>query len=613
MIDETVEVDTPTEGEESAEPTGEPPRWVRIMATLVVVTPIVIAAVRAVRNDWFPIGDNALLFIRTADVWTDDHPYLGSWTSASLSVGENMNNPGAFYDWLIAPFAHILSPGPAAAIGVATVNTSMMVGLSAASHRIGGWLFQRWALLFGAVIAWSMGSEMLIDIWQANALILPFVLFLVLAIGVANGDDGLLPWSVVVASLLVQTHISYAYIFVFVIAGVVAARAWLRPSSEWKRPAAISVGVLALLSAPSIYEQFFGPGKGNMSRLLGNASGGDTSLGLADATRIIGSIGSLPPWWGRSGYTETVPITRVNADGSPGDIAGLAPLWLTGLGLLTLLVLLVAVIVLSHRRGLRLQTAAGVVAAIVLAGSVLALSRLTIGRVGLSPHHVRWVWPMMVVIHLTLVWSAISLYRDVRPDRHADRRHSILIMGIVAITSVLNFDYLAQPSGPVADYAAMPTMRQIEPAIIELEQYEPLLYDVSNVIVFEPYSSTMMMWMQERGIEFRVEDEGMIRQLGEARRADGTESVRLFQLQGTDARVYEGSACVIGIASQLDPGRAAEIEAMVETRSIELAIGENDIITRQPGTERAISDADRADFDLWADTAYALLAEGAVC
>ena len=91
-------------------------QWARVAVTAVVIVPFLTAVARAIRRDWFPIGDNALLFIRTRDVWTEDHPLLGSWTSASLSVGENMNNPGAMYDWLVAPFAHLLSPGPAAAM-----------------------------------------------------------------------------------------------------------------------------------------------------------------------------------------------------------------------------------------------------------------------------------------------------------------------------------------------------------------------------------------------------------------------------------------------------------------------------------------------------------------
>ena len=44
-----------------------------------------------------------------------------------------------------------------------------------------------------------------------------------------------------------------------------------------------------------------------------------------------------------------------------------------------------------------------------------------------------------------------------------------------------------------------------------------------------------MMRLQELGIEFRTTDEGMVRQLGDARRADGTEHTRVFQLEGRSA------------------------------------------------------------------------------
>ena len=131
-----------------------------------------------------------------------------------MSVGRNVNNPGALYDWLLAPFAHVLPPGPGAAIGVASVNAGAVVGTALAARHVGGARFERWAVLACAGLSWAMGSELLIDIWQAHALLLPFVCCLVLLVGVAAGRDRCLPWAVAVASLLVETHISYAYIVV---------------------------------------------------------------------------------------------------------------------------------------------------------------------------------------------------------------------------------------------------------------------------------------------------------------------------------------------------------------------------------------------------------------
>lgn len=615
---DTAPVDVDDDAVDSAP--DEPGRPLRIAATSLVIIPIVTAVIRALRNDWFPIGDNALLFIRTRDVWTEDHPYLGSWTSASLSVGENMNNPGAMYDWLIAPFAHLMPPGPAAALGVATVNIAMICLISATAHRIGGWAMQRWALLFSALLAWAMGSEMLFDIWQANALIFPFFALLVLSIGVADGDDGLLPWAAVVTSLLLQTHISYAYVFVFIVLAVGGARIWQRDridSSQWRRPVALTAGVLAVLWSLSVWEQFFGPGKGNMSRLLGNASGGDFSLGLGNAVKIVADLGVRPPFWGRSSYTTTVEITKITdgPDGRTLDLPGLMPTGVAVIGVLMLAAALVVLTVMAHRNARHLEAAAGVLATVVLLGSVLALSRLTIGAVGISPHHVRWAWPMMAFVHFTLVVLAAGAWTR---SESADR----LLTGVIGIVAVAatswNVQFLAQPSGPTADIATMPTMRRVEPQLDVLAAHQPVLYDVSTLLVFEPYSSTMMMWLQERGIEFRVDDEGMIRQLGEARRADGTEPTTVFQLQGSVARTYEGPACIVAESSSLTEADDAEVRSLVEDAADDLA----DAIGTS--TDEAFDALLRREFDVfepeqqrrvdtWIDSAYILYGTGTIC
>ncbi|WP_040495776.1 hypothetical protein [Ilumatobacter nonamiensis] len=614
---------------ESVTAAREPSRKVRVALTAIVIVPFVTAVVRAVRNDWFPIGDNALLFIRTRDVWTDDHPFLGSWTSASLSVGEHMNNPGAMYDWLVAPFAHLFPPGPAAALGVAAINIAMVCVISAVSHRVGGWSFQRWALLATALMAWSMGSELLIDIFQANALIFSFSALLIVAIGIASGDDGLLPLAAVISTLLLQTHISYAYIFVFIVVGVVGVRVWLRreiESPHWRRSAIVTTAVLVVLWAPSFWEQFFGPGKGNMSRLLGNSSGGDFSLGLSDATRIIGSLGVRPPFWGRSGFTTTVEGTRITEtpDGPSLEIAGLLPLGVASLGIAALAIVLVALTIVARRARRRTQAAGGVVALVVLLGSILALSRLTIGSVGLSPHHVRWAWPLLAFVHLVIVWLGIAAWRGhrssetVRMRQVIERTIDAAVFVLIGLVSLLNVPFLAQPSGPTADHIFMPTMSRIEPQLEQLDGFDPVLYDVSTLRVFEPYSSTMMMWLQEQGIELRVDDEVMIRQLGEARRADGSEPTRMFQLEGVAAQTYDGTACLLAEANLLTPDDDAFVRELLSSATAGLAestqMSPDDAFDALVRREVSVFESHEQELiDTWIDTTFALFVEGDIC
>ena len=128
---------------------------------------------------------------------TSHHPLLGSWTSASFALGIDVNNPGPLYPDLLAPFmwtfGRAFGIGVATAIGVGTINAAAALGTALVGARIGGWRAERWMLLLVAALTWSMGSELLIDIWQPHALLLPFCALVALTIAVACGDTMMLP------------------------------------------------------------------------------------------------------------------------------------------------------------------------------------------------------------------------------------------------------------------------------------------------------------------------------------------------------------------------------------------------------------------------------------
>ena len=611
-----------------SEASGQRPRLdqlVRAGLVAVVILPIITAVLRSLRTDWFPIGDNALLFLRTRDVWTEHHPLLGSWTSASLSLGENVNNPGSVYDWLIAPWAHLFSPGPAAAVGVATINIACVVGISIVARRVGGWGFERVMLIVTAALTWSMGSELLIDIWQANALILPFVLFLLMMLGLTAGDGALVPWALGVGTLLVQTHVSYAYIFFFLIVGTAAA--WVLhnraidvdPIATLKqclrsRTTLVGVGVLAVLWAQPLIEQLFGDGKGNLARLISNSGGGDVSLGPANAVQIVSAVGVLPPWWGRSSYASSVPITRL-VDGEL-LIPGLPSLPLAALTVVALFGAIAGLTVISRHAGLHRQAAAGTLMLVAIVGTLVSLSLLTIGQVGLSPHHVRWIWPMLAVLHGVLTWMVVANIQARKPEMSWSWA-TPLTAGLVLAAVAANLPFHAQRSGPVASYERMPVMREVRPGLDQfahdVDGRAPVLFDVSNLVAFEPYSATMMMWLQERDIEFRVTDDGLARQLGPSRVASGDESVRVFQLQGTPAITYNGPACPIAVVSALsdiDEARAAatldEVVAATGADAVEVLDGRIDMSS-------FVSQADANNLGTWAFTSYGFFADGLPC
>lgn len=560
-----------------------PGRLLRALLLSIVLLPIATAVARALRTDWFPIGDSALLYLRARDVLTSNHPFLGSWTSASLSVGENMNNPGPVYDDLLAPVARTLPFASAAALGVGLVNGATVLGLSAASRRIGGWAAQRWMLLAAALLVWIMGSELVIDIWQAHALLLPFLLVIVLAAGLTLGRWSLLPWAAAVVTVLVQTHISYVYVLVVLVVATVAllvARSWPVRSIPWRaaltsRPTLTTAAVLAVLWAQPVWEQLFGPGKGNLARLVTNASGGDARLGVGNGVRFAGRVLVQPPWVLRARFATLIPPTGLSKTSAEPVVAvhGIPALG-PALALLLGLVVVLAALSWSGRRNDPGRAAVTAVAAVLVAAAPLCLALVTVSRLGLSLHHVRWLWPVGALVGALVAWGATDVVARRLPAALGRRARTLVPVALTVVTAVAAVPYLAQPQGPVSDYAAMPVLRRVFPQLPRLAPLAPVVYDTTNVRIYEAYSSAVLLHLQQLGIDFRVDNEPMVRQLGEGRRATGDEPTRVFQLERIDVFLRdEGGTsqdCLIARASALDPAaeRAADADATAMARAI---------------------------------------------
>ena len=161
-------------------------------------------------------------------------------------------------------------------------------------------------------MTWSMGSELLIDIWQP-ALLLRFAL-VALTIAVACGGVIMLPVWVGVASLIVQTHVAYVYavgvLVVVVTASLVLQLRAARGDARWAsiarrvlRAKAFlwTLVVLALAWIQPLWEQLFGKGEGNLQRLATHAGEGDLTvardgsedrLGGRGVTAMVVSVGS---------------------------------------------------------------------------------------------------------------------------------------------------------------------------------------------------------------------------------------------------------------------------------------------------------------------------------
>ena len=173
----------------------------------IVVLPIVVAAIRAAAGAWVPTGDDAYFTVRSRDVLTANHPLVGAWSSGSLDR-TSVNNLGPLQFDLLAPFTR-WTPFGGTAIGTATINVLAVVVAAFLLGRVVGRTAVLVAMPVIGLLTWTMGSEMLITPRQHQAMILPYLCFLVAAWAVARGDRWAMVVGVVAGSLVAQTHLSY--------------------------------------------------------------------------------------------------------------------------------------------------------------------------------------------------------------------------------------------------------------------------------------------------------------------------------------------------------------------------------------------------------------------
>jgi hypothetical protein len=532
---------------------------------VVAVVPIVVATVRALARGWVAIGDNGLLLLRTQDVATANHPLLGTWTSASLSAGRSINNPGPLWFDALAPFVNVAGPSVGFAVGVMVANVAAVVLAAWAARRVGGELAMVLVTALSAGLAWSMGSELLFDAWQPHAMLLPFWTLLILLWALAAGHVSMLPWILGVASLLVQTHLAFAYVVAIIgvaaiVAGVLVARRDHRRGVvvRWRRPLVASAIVVVLAWVQPVIDQL--AGEGNLGALLrsGGGSGDGRHLGLRIGIRLVGSVVALPPWWTRPGFSDTIrPTGVITGDGplelSEGNVARLA---VALLGLALVAAVLVTIVVVGWRRRDRVVVTLGALTGTAVGACVVSLALTPLPAIGLSPHQMRWLWPVSALVLLT---PAVAVGRLARRAVEP-----VIAIGAVAtvVLAVLTLPTSAAPQGPTQDVRYGPSIAAL---VDQVEDYDPgqrVLFDTSSLRFGEPYSGPVLAALGRAGVGFAVPDEITVRQVGERRRVDGQEQRTLRIVEGLDARTPPPGTNRIAFVSGITPSEEAELDEL---------------------------------------------------
>jgi hypothetical protein len=527
-----------------------------IATVAVVLLPLLVAVVRGIRAGWVPVGDNALIAIRTGDVFSRHPPLLGTNSSISNVLSDEVNNIGPLlFDVLSVP-AKLFDSGSGLVSGVTLLNATSVLGIAVFAHRRGGPLFTVAAMAATAALTWGMGSELLVEPWQPHSLMLPFLCFLVMVWSLACGDLIALPWAAGVGSLVLQTHLTYGFLVAALstwgMCGLVVTLfgrrrcdpgSWSVLRARMWRTGAVATIVLAVCWTQPVLEQLTADGPGNLTLVLRGVDAPQAVLGFERGVRLVASIVALPPWSLQAGDAIRTPP-------SPG---------ISAIAWVVVAVLLASCAWSARRLGDRTGFYAVVTASVALVAGLATAARTPvsvglIGTVPVAPHHVRWLWPLASFVLLAIAVNAVgTITRE-------PRRVAVLAAALAGTATMLSATNLVGRDrdaslGP----RSMSVARRIFAQMDGLEAMGALL--VESPVAYDPYGPAVMRELQRRGVPFVVDVN--VSQVGSARRYTGANAqARLTVAVGDDAKNAPRGARLVAAHDGLTSSEQRELDRL---------------------------------------------------
>jgi hypothetical protein len=535
------------------------------LATVVAVVPLVVATVRALRADWILAGDSAAIAVRSDDVVSSEPPLLGLWAYTSLTHGFDYNHPGPFLFDLLAVPTKLFGHTAGGVLGNLVLHIVSSVGVVAVAYRRGGQTVALIAAATVALLCLALGTAALVEPWHANSVVLPFLCFLLLVWSVARGDVVLLPWLALAGSFVLQTSLSYALIVpglvVWSLVGLWLllrrtgedddARAGLRLRARGRGLAALAV--VAVCWAQPLWEQLTGEGVGNIS-LLARMSGRSLSrLPPLDTLVNAVQVAAVPP---RAARSDAVTVIHGVTDRSSVRAV-----------VTVLLVVAIGAAVVWCVRSVRRRHDAESASLLATAGVLVVLAAVTASRAPaptIGDYQVRWMWPAAAFV----LFAGVTVVVRSLADRPAvGRRLAGAFIAVTAVFAVLNLQTSSYgTSSPARSFVvAADIMRQM--GDVELEG--PVLVKCAPSTA--PYCQAMMAELDERGISFRVQDEGAVRSLGSFRSMRHPHEDEILVVSGPLAELPAPGHRRLAINKGLDKDERVELFVLATELSEHLA------------------------------------------
>jgi hypothetical protein len=516
------------------------PWWV--LPAVAASAVVSICTIRALADGVQLVSERALFEIRARDVFSMHPPLLGLRSSAAES--QEFNHLGPLQFWLLAVPVRVLGGVVGVTLATAAINIASIWLAVLAGRRV----HTSFALAVGAVataLCWSMGSDLLFDPWQPNALVLPFMALLSASAAVVAGACRWLLAVVVTATLCAQTHLSYLIIaptLVGLSVGAIVVRARRDGQDLPWRLLAATGSLTVILWLPPIVQQLFGDGPGNLGTISSDTAGGSRA-GPSLALRLYAAITAVPPAWLRPGYDEDPPKAVLALDGTVA--------YLDDSRLPTLTASAVAVVVIVAAATLAVRSArtrhvTGTAASLLVAGVATLAASVTIALLpmdvfGLGAHKYRFAWPLAAFTAACLLGHLIAVLQTSRRQWPNIAAVSVVIGGSVVLAADAA-RVREVPTSGMSDRQAWSAVADLRRQVAALRTDAVVLVQTNGLAWPDYYSQPVLAELSEQGVPFQVTTEPMVTQLGRQRRPTTSATLCLVIRQGEDAgRAPSGS------------------------------------------------------------------------
>lgn len=510
--------------------------WLCALAILAVG--ILLQARIALTGGWVPAGDDAYWSMMARSVFSSHPPLLGS-SSSGGSVNESaLHHLGPLGFYLLAPFVTLLG-GIGVAIGSAVVNASCAVVASLAVRigvgRRAGWL----VISASALLAFAMGSELLIDPWNPHLATFPLWCALCCCWAVLRGSAWWGVPGVIAASISLQTHLSFvphaglAIIVLLVGSAWACTRAMPKPHApQWSRWLPFWTAVMAglLLSLPVLIQQFLVSETGNVTTVLLTRGAPGPTLGLESGMRVMSQVFDPTNWMPGGWFPQVI---------EPGRLASV---WVI-VGALAVLLMIGVLALQSDSR----SAIGPLIALLGLLLGILVAMGLPVRLFGIPMALVRWAWPVALfatVVALDAIGNIVA-GRRVSEERVGDPGLLVAIpdaplalrwsgLAVVVLLSLANLMPRDEGSGSATEYrsAVIETLANAGPRLARLDQ--PFIAVTSHPLAYQA-TAALMELLDQRGVSFALGDPIVLRQAGTYRSADGSESATVVLAGGSAA------------------------------------------------------------------------------